>query len=348
MANQKYNLNLDEFDSVVQEYTESLDGFEYQKELIKGQIIYRFNKTSVRFCSVLTCYISQGRVSFQASGKSPDIAGNCMTSLIEKTEVTIGESKTFSIKPATDEEVQTIIDFFQSDYECQIDVVTECRPTIKYSAKICGKYGDFFRLTHYETNTLLVQGRPGFTFLSFIEIATELFNPNEVKREHLKLFNVESDNPVFYFSLESHLPNAYSKIGLKLDAIMAPSLILINDPKAMDDYSSYAFPVLKGSEGVLKKIFVDEGIVFKNFGEFFKYDPEVVEIKWAKDCSSLFPNAKLRKSLLDLYEFYYRERHTLFHMDSTIETSRILNFDEALNVVKKGLTLIDQVYYHLN
>ena len=69
MANKRYNLNIDEFDSVLNSYIETLENFEFSKETPKGEVIYRFNRKGERFCSVLTCYISKGRVSFQSSGK---------------------------------------------------------------------------------------------------------------------------------------------------------------------------------------------------------------------------------------------------------------------------------------
>jgi len=161
------------------------------------------------------------------------------------------------------------------------------------------------------------------------------------------MFDVDKGDAVIETDLSAHIPHAYKHIGTKLDAIMAPSLILLNNTKELTDYSAYAFPVLRGSEGVLKSVFINEGIpIEKDFGEFFSFDKTKGRCQWAKDkdCTVLFPNEEFRKSLLDLYRFYHDQRHTIFHIDATIATSRTLEYEEAIDIVKRGLGLIDKIY----
>ena len=276
----------------------------------------------------MTCYNSIGRISFNFGGPDPVIARKLSEKLIEHTEVKIGDKKSFTLKPAKKEEVDTVIEFLTTDCECTIEKIVSTNSSISFAAKIIGKHRDVITLTHYKTGTLLVQGRSSITFLNFIEIASELFNPIEVKKEHFKLFDISEDDAIISTNLSIHLPHAYKHIGQKLDAIMAPSLILLNSPKEMLDYTVYAFPVLRGTEGILKKIFSEEGpIITESFGDYFRTDYKSGSISWAKDCSALFPNENFRKSLLSLYQFYHKERHSLFHVDETIEGSRTLNYD---------------------
>lgn len=351
MAAKKYNLNISEFDSIVNIYIDSLGGsYTFTKAEQKGLIIYKFHDSSTKKeVSILNCFNSLGRSSFSFGGKKPDIAQKCSYTLIELSEIAITESKTFTIKPATDEEVITIIDFLVSDCRCTSEDLPIPNVTIRKIAKIKGEYEETLTLTHYNTGTLMVQGRTSMAFLSFIDISTELFNPSEIKREHLKVFDITDDAKIMDSNLKTYLPNAYSKIGGKMDAIMAPSLILLNSPKDITDFAAYAFPVLRGAEGALKKIFFDEGIEITNgFGEYFKINHSATTAEWVKDCSVLFPNEQFRKSLLDLYLFYNKERHTLFHMDATIESSRTLNYNQALDIVNNGLKLVDEVFKNLN
>lgn len=346
MAAKKYNLNIAEFDNLVETYVQSFgDKYSSSKVELKGRIEYRFQeKTLGKDIATLACYNSLGRTSFLINGKKPDVAQKCAEFLIQNAEIAIPELKTFTIRPADDEEVDIILDFLKES-KCNIEDQRTSTP-VKRLVKIQGEYRDVVTLTHYNTGTLMVQGRPSMTFLNFIDIATEIFNPAEVKREHIRSYDIDTETNVIDSDLSKHLPHAYSKIGPKLDAIMAPSLILLNSPKEISDYTPYAFPVLRGAEGILKKIFSDEGIEINDgFKEYFR--ERKGEIEWAKDCSGLFPNEHLRKSLLDLYEFYKRERHTLFHVDATIDTSRTLKYNEALEIVIKGLKFIDEVYTYL-
>lgn len=348
MAKKKYNLNIDEFDSVVNSFAETLDNIEVEKETPKGEIIYRFNPKGQRFCSVLTCYISQGRVSFQASGKDKKIADDCMQILLESTAIEIGESRTFTVKAVSLDDIEAATDFLITECGCSIETIENDNSTIETAFKVIGKYGDIIRFTYYKSGTLLVQGRPGITFDNFIEIAIELFNPVDVKKEHFKFFEISEGDEIINSNLAALLPDAYDHIGMKLDAIMAPSLILLNQPKQLTDYTAYAFPVLRGTEGVLKSIFLNEGVPIKDFSEFFEFDRTKSKCVWTTKGAVLFGDANVRKSLLDLYRFYHTQRHTLFHVDATITSSRTLDYDDALAIVNDGLKLINEVYAHLN
>lgn len=349
IKNTTYYLSIDDFDSVMASYAESLNGFQVSKEVLDDHIIFRFKKdTDKKSCSNLHCYIKQGRVSFYIDGKDKGIAEKSKLFLIEHTELKVGESKTFTVKPATPDEVDTVADFLCEVHECAKQELENTNETIDSVLKITGKHKDSIRLTYYKTGTLLVQGRPSFTFNNFIEIAAELFNPIEVKREHLKLFDIVDGDDVINSDLSAHLPDAYEHIGGKLDAIMAPSLILLNNSKELPDYSAYAFPVLRGSEGVLKRIFVDEGIPLNDFGEYFGFDRTSGRCEWVEDKSVLFPNDIFRNKLLALYRFYHAHRHTTFHVDATIDTTRTLSYDEAIAIVKEGLKLINDIYIHLS
>lgn len=351
MAAKRYNLNIPEFDGIVDAFISTLgDKYTHTKDEQKGQIIYRIKETGQKKDkSVLTCYISLGQTSFSVGGTSPDIAQKCSYELINSTQIKIAETKTFTIKPATDDEIEAILEFLGTDCGCVVEEMPISSKLIKRTFRISGLYKDVLTLTHYNTGTLLAQGRPTMIFFSFIDISTELFTPSEIKREHLKIFDIADGSNILDANLSSYLPNAYSKIGIKMDAIMAPSLILLNSPKDLTDFSTYAYPVLRGAEGVLKKVFNDNGIsITDGFGNFFTINHNHTKAEWVKDCSILFPNELLRKSLLDLYFFYYSQRHSLFHMDATIETSRTLNYNEALEIVTKGLSMIDEVFKHVN
>lgn len=344
-----YNLRIDDFDSVVENFAKSKKELEVTRETQENHIMYRFKYSGEkRPSSNLHCYISQARVSFYCDGKSKDLAEECQKEIIELTELKIGESKTFSVKKVSQEEVDAISAFLCEDCECNREDIVNDNPTIISSFKITGKYEDSIRVTLYKNDTLLVQGRPCITFNNFIEIASELFNPAVVKKEHLKLFDISEGDEVINSNLSEHLPNAYEHIGPKLDAIMAPSLILLNNAKKLSDYSACSFPVLRGTEGVMKSIFNNEGIPLNDFGEYFKFDHKTKNCEWNKNISVLFPNEAFRNKLLALYRFYYAHRHTTFHVDATIEGSRTLEYDEALSIVIDGLKLINEVYCHLN
>ena len=54
--------------------------------------------------------------------------------------------------------------------------------------------------------------------------------------------------------------------------------------------------ILRGSEGILKKIFNNEGITLNNFKDYFKFSSTNNQCTWAKDCSVLFPKEIFRNN----------------------------------------------------
>ena len=345
---QKYTLNIDEFDNIIKKFVEENGYYKYEADVQNDKIIYRFfeSEGDTRFSSVLSCYISSGRVSFYESGKKPEIAANCKEKLISETELKVAENKTFTVKPVEQNDFEEVIEFLKSQSECEKEIIQPLDKNIHSSVRIIGKYGDSIRFNFYHTGTLLAQGRPGPTFTNFIEIALELFNPAEIQKEHLKFFDLSNQDEIVNSNLEEHLPDAVGKIDDKLQAIISPSLALLNNPLELTDFSAYAFPVLRGAEGVLKSMFVRDGIEIHDFGEFFKLNNSTHRYQWNPDkkVSELFPDKNLRDNLLSLYNFYNFERHSIFHVDTTITTTRTLDYSYAIDIIKEGLKLINKVY----
>jgi hypothetical protein len=348
MKNPNYYLDIERFDSIVNVFIKELKKAQLISEKENNKITYKIQlPEDKKPSSILICYLKAGKVSFQSAGKNPKRASDLKDLLISQTEIVIGENKSFTVKPANEDEINTIIEFLKEECECSIEEIPSDSDTISKLIKVTGKYGETLSITYYRTKTLLVQGCPSLVFLHFIAIATELFNPAEIKKEHLKFFDASEALQVIDKDLSAHLPNAYPHIGEKLDSIMAPSLILLNHPKELTDYSAYAFPLLRGSEGVLKAVLDEYGIEIRSdFGEYFRFSKSQNKCIWNKDCSNFISNSELRKYLLHLYRIFHRERHTLFHIDYTVETTRILNFDQAMDIVLEGLKTIDNIYLH--
>ena len=58
-----------------------------------------------------------------------------------------------------------------------------------------------------------------------------------------------------------------------------------------------------------------------------------------------FGNAKKVDYLNNLYNFYHKNRHTLFHWDEEPEDTRVLStIEEARAVIADGFTLLDEYY----
>lgn len=334
--NPRYTLNIDEFDSVIDKFIKNKAYISYNHKDTNRGILYQFYcKKSTKPISILHCYISLGRVSFHCDGKDAAIAEECKNFLIENTKIEIHEMKSFVAKGVEQEMYDTIIFFLDKDYVLEEE---ELKDAMLSRYKVKGRYGDVISIIYYNTETLMVQGRVGFAFMDFVEIASELLKPDEVKKGHLKMYEVTSPE-IINSSLRELLPNVDTSIVERLDGIMSPSLVLLNSSLQLTDYSAFAFPVLKGSEGILKEVFLNKEVRIgkDGFGAYFR------DGNWISGRNSIFEENK-RSSILSLYKYYNKHRHSTFHTGVTFEDSRTLNREEALEIVKECLKLIDNVY----
>ena len=55
-------------------------------------------------------------------------------------------------------------------------------------------------------------------------------------------------------------------------------------------------------------------------------------------------NLHLKQALEQGYSFFNQHRHSTFHVDSfNVETSRTLEYDEAVNIIKDCLVIINNI-----
>lgn len=338
-----YHLRVEEFDSVVSTFMETIDDTSLTRNPKEGvntrEILYQLKVKDCKKNTNLHCYIKAKGVSFRLDGcnKHRYLAEEICKKLIDETKLEIGDQKYFSAKDISEEIYETILSFLEEvGCKCENDTVDD---NIKYRKKITGKHGDVITVTYYNNGTLLAQGRPGPTFIDFYDIASELISPSEVKKNHLILYDITTPD-VINASLKEHLPNAYSVIAdTKLDAIISPSLVLLNTRIELKDCTAYILPALKGAESIIKELFSNENVTIPRTGfkEFF------IENNWVKGKEKLFPENK-RQKILNLYNFYHKYRHPNIHADVTPELTNTLDYNNALEIVTDCLKLIDQVY----
>lgn len=100
---------------------------------------------------------------------------------------------------------------------------------------------------------------------------------------------------------------------------------------------------MRGLEGVLKQIYLDNGIVIgkDGFGDYLQIDSRGISVTLKNSTTNKISCGKTQKAICDIYSFYNYHRHSLFHMDGIIETSKILNRTEAESIINMALNLIE-------
>lgn len=336
-----YSLNISEFPTVCEEFVKELgEGYShtynYNSDSKPKTITITITKNGIS--SILICYIKEGLVSFNPQGKNAEIAEQCRDKLINDTKINAIDKKVFTVKKVSEDDFLAVIEYLSENFKKTEENTNEHE---KYSFSFKDELDAHIIVHYYNNGTLMIQGKVTSLFMESVNTCSELLSPATIKESQITFFELTGEKAhVVDDSLKYYIPDGYDKIEGKIENVMYPSLVMLNNPFELPDYSCYAFPVLRGIEGVLKKKISEEVGSFTNFGDFFQKDGD----KWIlKDSCNIFSSDEVKHATLNLYNFYNKNRHTTFHMDLTTETTRVLDYGTACDVVKEGLGLISRL-----
>jgi ribonuclease HI len=216
----------------------------------------------------------------------------------------------------------------------------------------CILYNDCITVTFYKTtNILLIQGKPLYTFSQLTYFLSEhtdldgfLSIVTKVDPKQIDEINREETEDIY----DKSLSNAKSFLKGNLEKMIMTSLLIDSMPIKMPDYAYIVYPALRALEGVLKKIFSDNGISVsgRKFSEIFRKN-EFGKFKLTDDMELQLDN-KMWAPLCDCYQFFHSQRHTLFHTQEFAEASRMIeDKDEASKIIQKTLKIIDDTYLRI-
>ncbi|WP_291560736.1 MULTISPECIES: viroplasmin family protein [unclassified Clostridium] len=201
-----------------------------------------------------------------------------------------------------------------------------------------------------EQNKLLIQGKFGkisSLLLSYISEVVELDQMNEINNDLFKI-NIDKQNVATQF--EGYFINSKEKIPEKITRVLHQAVYNLNIYAELFDASFLIFPALRALEGFLKFILGKHEINCNNgFNMFAPKDNGTYALidTYNKNIGSSKKICYLNK----LYNFYYKQRHSLFHWNDPLknydDTKLIDTCASAHNIIKNTLQLIDE-YYTIN
>lgn len=336
--NTRYSLDIPRLEPLVEEFASELkDRYNICIDApVPNQKVIKISKTGDKKPSILKCYIvNGGQVSFKIEGAPAHhkICAECQEHLIENAKLEIADRKDFRLSGVDEEEFLALIDYFQDEslgYSVEEKEINSSH--IKYAYKIKGRYKDEVSVYYYTNETFHIQGRISPVFNDLICQTTGIVEDFSEIKEFLTIET--GDVKIINEDIKTHIPENYSYIEGKLGTILSSSLLLINRPIKLTDYSSYAFPALRVLEGLIKKRIIEECGPFEDFGTYFVKERGRYILR---EGSNPFSNQLTSQCLEEAYTFFKQHRDGTFHIDDTIETSRILSYDESIEIVKDCL-----------
>jgi len=266
-----------------------------------------------------------------------------------KNKCLITERKNFSLtfKDVSDEDFSLLLEFITEELGANLteDNISDTRRLLRVKSP----FKDEIVITYYNNKTVLVQGKPLNLYIEIKLFFYEILSFEQVVKTEADTYKVDLDVKEIRHELESYLPTAFSFLNDRLIRILTPSLSLAKLDIQMEDYSSFAFPALRGMEGYIRQLLKlkghDNGVKNTNkLGSLFKEDVNNYSLLQDFATTDISCDATCQ-ALERAYNFWKSKRHPYFHIDKQVQMTPIVwNKGDAETIIHEALTLIEETY----
>lgn len=277
-------------------------------------------------------------ISHQGSNKTSKLGEECCEYIISKTSLPDSIHKTFSIKNSNLKNYE----YFKTEIGDEHIVILSSNDTnVLERIKVKDDTGATITVTIYKNATLFFQGAITPLFVSLMNAAL-LWMLDDVDENNSIIglknvsCNIESDVTKHIDHIEKLKPD-----GDVMIKMIESSLQLVNSGISVSDYGCYTFGVLKAIEGILKLRIQEDVYIFENFGDYFIINKNKGTYHFKTSLYDEQPN--LKKALEKAYNHFHKYRHSTFHVDDQIETTKILNYSEAMSIIVDFVHIINEI-----
>ncbi len=341
------NLNIDQsrIDEVIQEWcgiddkpeaTSKGNGYHYRvKKDGNEALIVLYKKTD-------------GTITIDPSvGKNPELSKELAEHIVDKCLITKRKSFSLSFRDVNEETYNLLRDFLTENIKAEI--VEEKNTSLQKQLKVKGPFKDELSIIYYNNKTVLIQGKPLNLYVETKLFFYDILSFEEVVKTEADTYEIDIKVQDIRVELESYLPNSYSFLDDRIIKIITPALTLAKLEIVLEDYSSFAFPALRGLEGYIRKLLTAKGNENHvkscgKLGSLFRKDHDNIERlqEFARDdieCDMTV--AALEKS----YNLWISKRHPYFHVDTRTEMTPIIwKKENAEDLIFVVLQTIEETY----
>lgn len=311
-----------------------------------GLSIYKFKGTGVSTASLNVYFVNDGTTTLQyKTGANQELSFEIATLIKNNCSIKEFKSDSFYLKSIRDVDFETILEYLLLENDIESDEINEKGRIVK----VKGNQGDKITLHHFTNGAFRAQGKPRMIFNDVIAILSEVMPFKDIVNSQLEFYETNLSSDDILGELDTRLPFSSQFILDKIKSVISPSLALRKFVVELNDYSAFAFPVLRGLEGILKQIYLENGIIIgkEGFGDYLQIDGQGINVNLTSKTKGKIKCNKTQKVLCDIYSFYNYNRHGLFHMDGTVVTSKTINRAEAENIINSSLDLIEASYNNM-
>lgn len=343
----KYSLYIHEIERVAKEFVETKPSYSLEIINLNEGKLKQIKIKKGRDIGVLNCFISGGQVSYNIQGKQVlnKICEECWEAILKETIIPCPNKKTFTIKDVKESDLESFIALISenSDVELLAKTSKNNSDAVRCQYILKGKFDARVSITYYNNGTLFLQGAVTSFYIELITEVMEVLSsvPSEIVKEFVSIkssvgYEIEED-------LNKHFGKMQYIEGSILEDFVKTSIVLANSGIVVEDYGCYTFGLMKAIDGLMTKILSEDAPDFENYGVYFEKKGNGIH-RFRDNVITYDDRPLLKQSLEKAYDFYKKNRHTTFHIDRfNIETSRTLSYDEAINIIKEGLVIMNDL-----
>lgn len=313
----------------------------YASELIRVGIQHRCNISADGKDAILDFYFNEnGTTTISSTGRNKDISLKIKEKLEESCVFkNIENGKTYSFKNLPIEWSKNLIEFLQTLVDNSSGLKKYEKMSTHDLYKFKSNLGDTLVVNVYTNGTITLQGKPAYlfseaiSFLSYydgISVDNIVDTINTLHEVDIKPDDVRSE-------IEILLPYSHNKLDEMILKLLSPSISLRKLNIPLEDYSCYAFPILRALEGYIKYLFGIKNIQVGN-GFHGKFKNGVL----ATEIDNRINDKNFKDEIEKLYDYLTNNRHVIFHAEQVLIGTKILeDKNEADTIVDSVLELIE-------
>ncbi|PWW26627.1 RnlA-like RNase toxin of RnlAB toxin-antitoxin system [Cytobacillus oceanisediminis] len=301
-------------------------------------------------------YLENGKTTLRPSGQHMDIStelaahikGNIQFAATDRT----GD---YSVCPLEEEEFDFIIAFLEEGLEGVKKITESHHEEQKYVLyQFQSSIADKITLKYYKTTSRLqIQGKPMYLYQEVTCLLAKDFQKfDEVIKNQSEFFSIEIKPEEIREEMQELLPSAYNYLGENQRKILSVSLALQKIDIPLEDYSSFVFPALKTLEGFMKQILTSNGIRLskkETIGDLFGYNGITARHVYLSKEGKELKDGVTKTWMETLYNYYVKERHSLFHVEDMDVFTRIIESkQEADRIISKIIDMMEKAHEELS
>ena len=356
------NLSIDKLEQYVEEFKELNPGIHVEeKARTISKAEFSIRKPGHEIATVILYIKSTGLTTVTyKTGKNHDL-GKIFHDLLQSK---CGDSETNKVnlvlKGISKDEIDLIIELMKSERidndEAFTIAVSSPNEICTIYSIACNHYRDATTVTyHHSAHKLQIQGRAlyGYRLLSYH--LSDILDQQSLMAviERTSIDDIEEKRiiheEVAAKYIEKSLPNAYFRLDKTYQNLLVSSYCVKLGSPNLPEYSMLLYADLRVLEGIIKETLMKNDLYTssegKDIGEYFSgFEPKL------KDCyEDNFSSGSEIVALEKCYDFFKRNRHSLFHMGETGYESRTTDtLREVMQLSDIICQLIDDMYQCCN